>query len=215
MIFALFFAFWSLRTVGGAELFGRSLLYVFMLSSPFALLFSSLLHRDVLLPRFIGRIFGQRRFRVLVRPAVLLMIFLMLAPSVYYSVPPMVYDNVSPIIVDDIRLGAEQWQSAVPFVASSIVQKELWGVRMAWLYVGGGASKEIDVMLDEQYVGEFPDLGIWVAQRSGTPILLRISLTTVPEYGYSPTPAEWRRAISETNVLYSTGEIVILLSPTR
>lgn len=196
VIFVLFLAIWSMG-MGGAEIFGRSLLPFYFFNAPFALLFILMASSAL-----------RKARRIHVRMIAVLMIFLMLSPSVYYSILPMIYDSNSPIQAVDIRLYPQQWHSTADFVSSKLTSTELYGVLLAWWYVSGLSFKGV---APPGSYSPFPGLTAWVASSGGRPVIIRLSWLNVPESGYSPTPEEWNETLSISNLLYSTGEVIILV----
>jgi len=186
----------------GVSLLGRGLIYLYFFTAP---LVAQFLGR-----RLIGVVHEGLTFRFSRRTVLAVgLIFVILAPSVYYGVYIGYYDRSSPMVSKiDIRLSPGEWQAVADLSRVRISAHVVYGVRLAFDYVGAIGLKEV-------YIISVPVGGTlfeWVQQHPNVLIFLRMSIVRTPDFGYV-SENDLLSTLNHANVLYSSGDVVILENP--
>jgi hypothetical protein len=163
---------------------------------------------------FVAKLYRQRWFS---RPKLnkvgrfclpVLLLLIMFLPAVYYNVAPGMYDRDSPVVYfGDVRLSPDEWQAVANFAIIRVYAKYVYGVRLAWEYVGGLGGKNVFLLLLKQ-----TELGTFIHERRNGLFFLRTSMVRVPDYS-AVTISDMRAMYATSNVLYSSGDVMIVVSP--
>lgn len=186
----------------GTDLQGRGLTYLYFFTAPLVGQFLLKLCRRTILP-------GNSGFQVwrgLMVTASL--IFIILAPAVYYGVSPGIYDRNAPVIFPaDLRLSLGEWQAAATFANERISADVVYGVRLAQDFIGGLAGKEVKT----PQIPSGGCLASWLQQHRGL-LFLRLSIIATPEYAHI-SETDLFAALNRANVLYSSSDVVVVTTP--
>jgi len=178
------------------DLLPRGMIYVYFLAAPLSLFAISKGSSLIL----------SRRLRKLFYASVLSLIAV---SAVYYSSEPSRYDNTSPLDIEDVRFPLYEWKSA-GFFAKDHISKDvtLWGDKIAFNYVGGYGEKEVALLPGNLNLS----LSEWMSfyPSSDSMIILRRTMPNVQYLNYRVDEGELCAIIAVRNVLYASGEIVIL-----
>jgi hypothetical protein len=182
------------------DLMPRGLTYLYFLASPLVagyLLFS---HGPKITAAGLG-FHSIRRFVLIT-----FLIFIILTPAVYYGVQPGIYEPSAPMLPTDYRLGLTQWQTAALFATQRIPTSTLGGVRLTYDFVGALADKNVErIQLQPNQT-----LTQWLKEHPELLVFLRLSITTTPDVGLEVSESDLRSTLRESNVLYSSGEVVLV-----
>ena len=137
------------------------------------------------------------------------LICLVVVGGVYYNYPRYFHDNKATLDVEDVRFPLFQWQSAGYFVKNYTGGNTIWGDKIAFDYVGGYGERNLlepDTTLNitlAQWTSTYPS--------TGDVVILRKSMTTVPYANYVVTPSGIHEILITHNVIYSSGEVVMVV----
>jgi len=200
--FLIFGAFLVPNLAGSSyapDLFLRGLIYLYLLTAP--------LVAEFLVRRLRGVIHGCVGFWFS-RGAIVTagLIFLVLVPVVYYAVSPGIYDRSSPkMFPADIRLSLGEWQTAAYFSRVRISAHVVYGVLLAKDFVGALGGKEVLIVS----IPEGKTLLGWIQEHPRELLFLRMSITSTPDFGHV-SETDLLSTLDRANILYSSGEVVIL-----
>ena len=138
-----------------------------------------------------------------------LLMFLVVSAAVYYNYPRYLYDNTAPLTSEDVRFPLNEWKSAGLFARDHLTSNfTIWGDRIAFSFVGGYGDKNVETLPSDmnmtlaQWVDTYP--------RSGDILILRGSMPDAPYLNYEVTRGELNRILQSANVVYSSGEVLML-----
>jgi len=203
----LMFALFLLPYLSGfsmdVDLLPRGLLYLYFLASPLVAGFVLALPRSVMV--------ATKLDRYLIRKSAVsaCLLLVMLIPAVYYGVPSGIYDPSLPMRHIDYRLNLNQWHVAGLFAADRISVHRVYGVRLAYDFVGGLGEKDvwrIELARDES-------LGSWFQKHRGQLVFLRLSIAVTQERNLFISESDLLSVISHANVLYSSDEVILVMVP--
>jgi hypothetical protein len=184
------------------SLLGRGLTYLQFLTAPLVAQFLLSLCRQT---RGAPKNFHVHFLRGPILTASL--IFIILAPAVYYGVSPAVYDRSAPLKFDtDLRLSLGHWQAAATFADKEISAHAVYGVRLARDYVGALARKDVSIL--QLPVGT--SLMWFLQQHRGALLFLRLTIIATPDAYARVSESDLVLALDHANILYSSGEVVVL-----
>ena len=201
LMFGLFLLPYLAGLLISTDLLPRGLTYLYLLASPLVAGFLVLLLRP---PRPAANL-ASRSVRRIALTAFL--ISLLLVPAVYYGVPAGIHEPSSPKRRIDYRLSLNQWQVAAVFAAQKISDHTVYGVRLAFDFVGGLAGKDV-LEID---VPPHGSLLSWFEQHEGQLVFLRRSIATTPETNLLVSETDLLSTVNRSDILYSSGEVIILM----
>lgn len=179
------------------DLLTRGFIYVYFFAAPLALF--TLLKISPTLQR-----------RTILRQVICICLICMIVTAgVYYQYPRFLVDNTAPLDVEDVRFPLFQWQAAGYFVSTHVAGSTLWGDKIAFDYVGGYGQRNV-IVLDETLN---LTLTQWIttAPLSGDIVILRQSMVIDPYGSYLVTSPGFHEIIATHDVIYSSGEIDMVM----
>jgi hypothetical protein len=182
--------FWKF-SVADTDLLYRGFIYVYFFGAPMALF-------------AIFEVTSKSKGSFRKGIAVALICVIVLAGA-YTNYPRYFHDNHAPWNAEDVRFPLFQWKSAGEFAEKCIPQGvTVWGVRLAFDYVGGYADRNIQRI----NYNSTSTLSQWVSTHTspGDIIVLRASLPTVAE-NFPVNQSELNQVIRTHNIVYSSGEV--------
>jgi hypothetical protein len=187
-----------------SDLQGRALIYLYFLTAP--------LVSGFVVKRISETISGRVIFRLLKSIMVVALIFIIIAPFVYYGMPPSVYDRSSPMVLSsDFRLNVGEWQAAAEFSRVRISVHEVYGISLARDFIGALGGKDVLYMADASTLLD------WAQSNPGQLIFLRLSINRDPEPvigtikgAYYISNDDLMSTVQQVNILYCSGDVLIL-----
>jgi hypothetical protein len=193
--------------VGGAPIMGiqgRGYLYAYLFGAP--LFVVGLRFVTTRKPLVNSRVFHAR-----VLP--LLMIAIVLSPSVYYGLPWFTYDQTSPLTARDIRLGYAEALGAYVFASSYSSTPRVVAVDIAANVERGRDPDPITgvvIFFISDFVPEHYGSVVDLVRGHCVTMIIRESITRVPDYGYTVSRADYEYLLAASNVVYSSGDPSVL-----
>jgi uncharacterized membrane protein len=200
VVFSVFLAPYLLGFRGSADLYPRGLTYLYFFAAPIVGEFLVKLRGQHWLPR-------MRSSMISCHLLVVLLLLLMFLPAVYYGVSPGMYDRNSPIVPSDVRLSSEEWQAMANFATIRVNVQYVFGVSKAQDFVGGLAAKTVySIDLNQA------SLGSYIRAHPRALFFLRTSIDRISEYSPPVTAVDVQAMYATTNILYSSGDVIIVAS---
>lgn len=204
VVFAIFLAPYLSGLRIATDLYGRGLTYLYFLSAPVVAEFVFRLCR-----RGWNSHPNLNKVRRIALPSFLLLIIFV--PAVYYGVSPGLYDRHAPLtgtrLYGDIRLSPYEWQEVADFAKTRVSVQTVYGVRLAWDFVGGLTGKNVIPMELNQ-----TKLNAYLQDQRGGLLFLRKSIVQVGDYS-TVTIDDMNAMYADSNVLYSSGDVIIAVAP--
>jgi len=183
----------------------RGFLYAYLFGAPLfvvGLRFVSTRKPPVRLPRI---------FHTRVLP--LLIIAVVLSPTVYYGVPLFMYDKTSPLTAADIRLGYAAEHGAYVFASGYSSTPHVVAVQIA-ANIERASDPDpmtgVVILYIREFVpGRYDSVGDLVRGQCST-MIIRQSITRVPDRGYTVSMADYEYLLMVSNVVYSSGDPLVL-----
>ena len=183
------------RVTRSIDLLLRAFTYVYFFAAPLSYITITKLASTVRI-RF--------NFRTI---AAILLISLIASAGVYYNRAVFLYDSSAPMNVEDVRFPLQEWKSAGFFAKIHVSESaDLWGDKIAFNFVGGFGEREVNFELlpTNQTLTDL----VYVDASRGRIVILRQSMVDVPYY--STSIQEFGRILQGNNVLYSSGEVIMI-----
>lgn len=202
LLFGAILVPWVTGLQSSTDLQGRALIYLYFLTAP--------LVAGFFVRQLMGVTKGSSILRLGKTSVVVALIFIILMPTVYYGINPAAYDRTSPIVYpSDFRLSLGEWQAAADFSRISVSAHDVHGVSLARDFVGALAGKEVGFTL---IIGN-ETLQEWTQLHPGELLFLRSSITRTPDVTLQHVSEnDLLSTLGRANILYSTGEVIILES---
>lgn len=208
LISGSFMSVWIVGFKTESDLMWRGLIFLYIFCAPFFVFYISRLEKKTLRP---VKIFNsiqkhhKHRSQLTTRAIPIIILSIVSLNAVYFSVPQMIYDANAPYIMEDIRLPLKQWTHGGEFAKSYMPDTIIFGVRLAFTYIGGYGEKNFSQLLVKNSLTE------WVTSHPNSYVFLRESLTMIPDYnGFQPTPQEYVSTTENSNKLYDAGEVILI-----
>jgi hypothetical protein len=137
------------------------------------------------------------------------LILIIVLGGVYTAYPRSAIDNSAPKDVEDARFPLFQWQTAGYFVLGRVGGNVLWGDKIAFNYVGGYGERDVNIFDNSLNL----TLSEWMSTvpLTGDIVILRQTMATVPYASYQATSQGFHEILVTHNVIYSSGEVVMLI----
>jgi hypothetical protein len=209
IIFVGFLLVWISGLSYAKEVQWRGLIYLYIFTSP---LFIVLLQDIHLYKPRISKMKSREKALKKTMPIIIVALLIFVSSnSIYHGIGPSKYDIDAPYTYSDLRLNLEQWQASGAHARNHEELDYSWGVRLAWEQVGGYGQR---IILPLRIPAE-SNLSAWIESHDDQYFYLRKSIVQVPDYdGLNPSEEELNYIVENNDLIYTTGEIILLKAGT-